>query len=310
MKDYVGQWFEIYRRIEEPVDILFLLENSDKTEIIKFPHEMADGTGALHALAERYNWKIQNFNSVKPRKITLLQYTINCFMFLYWAHPRRKNIWPFSFKKTTTSETLHSHYNFSAGATSALITKAKRLNVSLNTLLFYSLNNSISTKFNLANATHSWWIPVNMRSDLGLDINDKSLKKNYVSNFTIDVNSKMSLSDYHSLIGRSLKQKKHWAAWWWQHLGQFMPESIIAIIAKRNINENYYIGAFSNMGEWTCSDSNLNLSFLVNPLLSHPIGAGAIIWNGRLNLGLRIYPTFPLSQPELDELVNDWALSV
>lgn len=145
-----------------------------------------------------------------------------------------------------------------------------------------------------------------MRPDLGLDINDSALKKNYVSNFTIEVNSEMSLPDFQKLISESLKQQKHWGTWWWQNLGRYVPVSVIELIAKRNLHENYYAGAFSNLGECACNDPDSNLCFFVNPLLSHPIGAGAIIWNGCLNISLRVYPTFPVSQSDLDQMLKKW----
>ena len=151
---------------------------------------------------------------------------------------------------------------------------------------------------------------VNMRPDLGLDVNDPLIDKNYVSNFPVDVFSDTSLTDCQQLISKALKQQKHWGTWWWQNLGRFLPVSAIEIIAKRNLQDNYYAGAFSNLGNWTCKEQNSNISFFVNPLLSHPIGAGAIIWNGQLNITLRVYPTFPIVQSELDRLIAAWAKAI
>lgn len=310
MKDYTAQWFEIYRRQIEPTDILFEIESDNKNELIKIPHEKYDGVGALHLLAEKFNWQIQNHSTLKPKKISLLKYILNCLLFLYWAHPRRNNIWPFTFKKAEAVYTIQTLHKFTHEETTALLTKAKWLKVSLNTLLFYALNQTIAKKFDLQKKKVSWWIPVNMRPDLGLDVNDPTIKKNYVSNFPVDVNSEISLSDCQQLISKALKQQKHWATWWWQNLGRFFPESVIEVIAKRNLLDNYYAGAFSNLGNWTCKDQNSDLCFFVNPLLSHPIGAGAIIWNGRLNISLRAYPTFPIVQSELDRLIASWAKSI
>ena len=136
------------------------------------------------------------------------------------------------------------------------------------------------------------------------------MQKNYVSNLTIDVNHLMSVEDYQKLITHHLKQQRHWATWWWQNIGRFLPAMAIEIIAKRNLQDNYYAGAFSNLGNWTCKEQNSNISFFVNPLLSHPIGAGAIIWNGQLNITLRVYPTFPIAQGELDRLIAAWAKAI
>lgn len=310
MKDYVAQWFEIYRKHLEPTDIIFSVENNNRTELINCPHPTCDGVGALHSLAEKYNWKIENKAPNRATKIGLFRYFYNCVMFLYWAHPRRKNIWEFEFNKSTTVETLHTGFSFSAVETTALLAKAKWLKVSLNTLLFYALNKCVADKFKLDKKRISWWIPVNMRPDLGLDVNDATLKKNYVSNFSLDLSTDTTLSDCQKLITQSLKQQKHWATWWWQHLGKLVPESVIETIAKRNLNDNFYVGAFSNIGNWTCKDQSANVSFYVTPLKSHPIGAAAIIWNGRLNITLRIYPTFPIKQDELDQLMACWAKSV
>ena len=310
MKDYTAQWFEIYRQHLEPTDIIFSIERDNKTELVNFPHEKSDGVGALHLMAEKFNWQIQNQSAIKPKKIGMLKYFINCIAFLYWAHPRRNNIWPFTFKKADSVHTLQTLHKFTRDETTALLTKAKWLKVSLNTLLFYALNQTIVEKFDLQQKEISWWIPVNMRPDLGLDVNDPQINRNYVSNFPVDIFSDTSLTDCQQLISKALKQQKHWATWWWQNIGRFLPAMAIEIIAKRNLQDNYYAGAFSNLGNWTCKEQNSNISFFVNPLLSHPIGAGAIIWNGQLNITLRVYPTFPIAQGELDRLIAAWAKAI
>ncbi len=310
MKDYTAQWFEIYRQHLEPTDIIFSIERGDITELVNFPHEKSDGVGALHLVAEKFNWQIQNQSALKPKKIGFIKYFINCVAFLYWAHPRRDNIWPFTFKKAKAVHTLQSLRKFTRDETTALLTKAKWLKVSLNTLLFYALNQTIVEKYSLQKKEVSWWIPVNMRPDLGIDVNDPQINKNYVSNFPVDVFSDTSLTDCQQLISKALKQQKHWGTWWWQNVGRFLPESFIEVIAKRNLQDNYYAGAFSNLGNWTCKEQSSNISFFVNPLLSHPIGAGAIIWNGQLNITLRVYPTFPIAQSELDRLIAAWAKAI
>lgn len=310
MKDYVGQWFEIYRRHQEPADILFVITKDEKSEWIAFPHEKADGAGALFTIAQQKNWQISasSANSVIA-PISIFKYLKNIFLFLYWSKPRRKNFWPFGFKKTAQATTIQSAIHFSANNLEKIKQAAIEKKVSLNTLLFYCLQKTIVEYFNLKTDQYSWWIPVNMRADLGLDPNDPALKKNYVSNFTIDVGSQDSLFDLQRKISESLKQKKHWGTWWWQQLGKYLPDRMIEKIALQQMQNNYYVGAFSNLGEWTCSEKN-RLSFFVNPLLSHPIGAGAIIWNGELNLSLRVYPTFPIIDEELENLIQTWKKNI
>lgn len=306
MKDYVGQWFEIYRRHQEPADILFEVAQKGKSEWIAFPHEKADGAGALFAIAQQKNWQIK-LNAGKPitKSISFLKYIKNIILFLYWTKPRRKNFWPFGFKKTSQDTTIQSSIHFSEPELEILKLASINQKVSLNTLLFYCLQKAITEYFELKADQYSWWIPVNMRNDLGLSPNDPTLKKNYVSNFTVDVSHKDTLPDFQSKITKSLKQKKHWGTWFWQNLGKYLPESMIEKIALQQLQNNYYVGAFTNLGEWTCSEQN-RLTVFANALLSHPIGAAAIIWNGELNLSLRVYPTFPIIDEELEKLIQAW----
>lgn len=302
MKDYVGQWFEIYRRYSEPADIIFEIKTADQTEWIAFPHDKADGAGALFSIAEKKTWKIHSETPTNaiPRTSSWT-YLKNIVLFLMWTKPRRENIWPFTVNKATHVETKKSAFHFSAAEVNKLKQIAKANQVSWNSLLFFCLHQSIAEIFDFDDKPKSWWIPVNMRRELGLDPNDDTLKKNYVSNFTIDVKRRQSLQDIHHMIAKYLKQKRHWGTWWWQHLGKFLPEAMIEKIALQNLKSNHYVGAFTNLGEWTCS-ADSELTVYVNAILSHPVGASAIIWNDRLFLGVSTYPTFQGSASQIAKL--------
>ena len=306
-RDYIGQWFEIYRRHQEPADILFEIKTNQKTEQIFFPHEKADGAGALFTIAGQKGWQIQVLvPTTKPQPISRWIYFRNVLLFLYWTRPRKENIWPFQFQKAQTPTTQHATLHFSKVETQQLKRAAQSQNVSWNSLLFRSLHQTIAESFHFDEKPKSWWIPVNMRRELGLDPNDLNTKRNYVSNFTIDVTHKQNLQDVHRKISQSLKQKKHWGTWWWQMLGKVLPESAVEKIAIQNLSNTHYVGTFTNLGEWTCNQES-QLAFLANTILSHPIGASAIIWNDSLNLGLRLYPTFPVDP---NKLIKAWEAKI
>lgn len=302
--DCIAQWFRIYRKAAEPVDIYFTILQNGKTELIRFPHEQADGAGALYSLAKTHGWQLETVQTTRP-PVFLLKYFLNCILFLYWARSRPKNIWPFKLSKCADDNTLYAGHCFSEAETAALLQQCREINISLNTFLFYRLNRALEKNFEFSSALRAWWIPVNMRADLGVTSIET---KNYVSNFTIDVSTDMSLQQYQQKMTAALKQQRHWGTWWWQQLGRFVPEKAIQHIALNGLTGTSYAGTFSNLGTWTCSESSANLNFFVNPLLSHPVGASAIIWNGRLNVGLRIYPGFPLNQLQLENLVQEWTI--
>lgn len=303
----ISQWFQIYRRNEEPADILFVIETSAGRELIKFPHEDADGAGALFALAAQFGWKLQT-PPVSARKISSLKYIINCFKFFYWTRPRN-NIWPFEINKCASSDTLFTAVTLSEVQTASLREICKKNGVSINTQLFYALNRALEKTFSVS-SPRAWWMPVNMRADLGLDTNDSSLQRNYVSNFTIDAETEMTARDYQRRISNCLRQQQHWATWFWQQLGRFIPEALVEKMAMASLSGTSYAGTFSNLGEWTCSDKNSNLQIMINPIQSHPIGAGAVIWNHRLSVSLRIYKNFPLDQAGLEKLLQLWTILI
>ena len=71
MKDYVGQWFKIYRRFEEPTDILIAVEKNAVKELRTFRHEDVDGAGALFQLAHEKKWTLQNLAKSKNRRVVI-----------------------------------------------------------------------------------------------------------------------------------------------------------------------------------------------------------------------------------------------
>lgn len=307
-RDYVGQWFEIYRRNNECADILFEVESENKKLQINMPHEKVDGAGALFTLAEQYNWQIKNLAPpAKTHVVKKFKYFVNCIAFLVWTKNRTQNIWPFNFQKISSDKVLIQSHTFTVAQTEVLKRTAKKFGVSLNTLLFYTLNKELEQTYNWKQGLRAWWMPVNMRADLGLDINNPNHKANFVSNFMLEVSPLMNLEQHQQLITKSLKSQKHWATWWWQHLGKYVPETIVEFLAIKKLHNNHYIGAFSNLGDWSCNDGSSNIKFFVPPLLSHPIGAGAIIWNGKLNISLRIYPSFKINEYELQQMMESWA---
>ncbi len=305
MIDYVGQWFAIYRQMGEPTDIFFETEKNGIHNLYSFPHEKSDGSGALFKLAEAKNWKIYNDLPKKIfRKPSKFRSALNVILFIFWNLPRRRQPWKFKVNKAHETTTLFSSFGFDLKLSQRLA--KKKDSYSLNSLIFYCLNLAVAETFDFDSSLKSWWIPVNMRPDLGLDVNDNELQKNYVSNFTVSVNHLVQLRDYQNLITKYLKQQRHWATWHWQHIGKLVPEKILEKILFSKLSSDNYVGTFSNLGQWTSSDKETQVKMLIPPIRSHPIGASALMWNGQLNIGLRIYPTFPLSQKNLDNLMQLW----
>lgn len=308
MKDYVGLWFEAYEKLNEPAAIHFILEkNNTQTEII-VPHKLMDGAGALFNLGQENGFTVTPIKKeIKINPPTKWKYFFNCIKFIYWTRSCGNKLWNFKLLKVLEPAiTLQSWLTLSLSDSSLLKTKAASQRISLNTLLFHTLDAELSLKFELENKKRSWWIPVNMRSDLGIDPGDPKTQRNYASNFTLDLFGNPTALDTQLKISESLKKQKHWATWWWQLIGRFLPFATIKLIAKNKLANNQHVGAFTNLGEWESVPKDINIVFMAHPLLSHPICASCLIFNGKINLALRIYPTFPLTQDELKKLILTW----
>lgn len=307
MTDYVGQWFKIYRELNEPTDIIFKVNE----EIVLFPHEKGDGTAALFEISRLKKWNITNAAINKAKPLKKLRFIFNCLLFLYRTRPQ-KNIWPFEIQKISKhNHPVYETCSFTEAETESLLSKAANSKISLNAILLHSFSDILDNKiikiggFQIG-SRKLWWIPVNMRSEFNLDTNDRRHEKNYVSNITIDTTKAMKPLDYHKLISAGLKQQQHWATWWWQLIGRFLSYKLIKFVAKKNLLDQNYIGVLSNLGIWDSPESKDNVSFIIPPLRSHPVGVSAIIWNKRLNLGISLYPSFPFTKEQLEELIKIW----
>lgn len=303
LTDYVGQWFKAYRELGEPFEIYFDIDQKNQTERLAVDHALHDGIGALHEIAKSHQWKLTVVGNIKtPPPIGNFKLFCNLILFFYWTRSR-KNAWPFQISKAEKENLKVSRQVFSEAETLEIKSRAEKNKVSLNSYLFHTFNLSLNDAFGLND--RSWWMPVNMRPDLGLDTNDSSLTQNYAANFTIDFKKNFSLVDTQSEIKKCLKQQRHWATWWWQLVGRFLNYNLIKTTALKGL-ENPYAGAFSNLGEWNCSEKNSNVSIYINTLKSHPFGVGVLVWNGKLNLTVRAYPQFPIEPTQLDQLVQNW----
>src|SRR3989344_5903508 len=271
MKDYVGQWFEAYRELGEPYDINFLVEQNGSQKLISVSHEITDGAGALFHIAT------ENGFTVTPK-----------------------------IPKAMESSIRYATLSLSASETQQLHEKARSKNISLNTLLLFCLDTIISKKFGVHHKTRSWWIPVSMRPDLGIAPNDPTAIRNYVSNFTLDLKNSLSPELLQKKISEALKQQRHWGTWWWQQLGRYLPHAVIRYIAYKKLFNNQHVGAFTNLGEWTSTPLPIQMTPIGNPLYSHPLCCSCIQFNKRLNLAIRVYPTFPLDQNTLNIMMQDW----
>lgn len=143
---------------------------------------------------------------------------------------------------------------------------------------------------------------MNFRRELGLAV---SAPGNQAANFTCSIKDE-TVSQLQSKISALLKSKRHWGVWLWQNSSSYMPFALVKFLTKIRLHPNYNAGVFTNLGEWTSPTEFSHFTFFANPILSHPVVASSVELNGQLTLGLRLYPSFPLTQTQLEEYLQAW----
>lgn len=303
--DATGTWFEAFKALGEPSDILFDFKVKNESQSIKYSyaHSQGDGTAAMTEIAARYNFIIEKSKDKNLASgISLPNYLKQIATFNYHARPRTEKLWPFTFAKAMTTETPYSYFVINKDDLSLLKTYLNGQKVSLNTYLLQTLNLSTRQTLKPLRKDLTWIVPVNFRRELALEINALG---NLSANFTCDIQNETPL-ELQNKISRLLKSKRHWGVWFWQNTSKYMPFFLVKFLTKIRLHPNYNAGVFTNLGEWTSTTDFSHFTFFANPIISHPIVASSLEMNGSLTLGLRIYPTFPLTQVELEEYLATW----
>jgi hypothetical protein len=303
--DATGIWFEAFKALGEPSDILFDFKVKNESQSVKYsyPHSKGDGTAAMAELAVRHNFKIEKSEDKNlVSSLSLLNYLKQIIMFNYHARPRKEKLWPFTLAKATTTETPYSYFVINKDELSLLKTYLHSQKVSLNTYLLQTLNLSTRQILKPIRKDLTWIIPVNFRRELALEINASG---NLSANFTCDIQDETPL-ELQNKISRLLKSKRHWGVWFWQNTSKYMPFFLVKLLTKIRLHPNYNTGIFTNLGAWTSTTDFSHITVFANPIISHPIVASSLEMNGSVTLGLRIYPTFPLTQAELEQYLVAW----
>jgi hypothetical protein len=307
--DAAGIWFKAFKQLNEPTDIRVDIESCDQQikSTLSYSHIDGDGSSVLFDLSKKFKLNLKNTAADKKTpEISLALYIKQILFFNYYSKKRSKNIWPFKIKKSNIMPTLQSHIHIDKNLLSELKLQLVKNQTTINSHLLMALDQTVRHFYKIKSETTTWMIPVNFRNELGIDLNDHSKSGNYVSNFNIDIQATDSTKSVQSQISQSLKHKKHWGTWFWQNISLYVPYSFILNITSKRFENNFCTGIFTNLGSWASTQKIEKLVIYANPIISNPIGASCIEVNNELHLGLRVYPTFPITQNELNQFSDFW----
>jgi hypothetical protein len=190
---------------------------------------------------------------------------------------------------------------FSVHETNQLLRTARDLDVTLNTILLFTLNSAVRTLVERPEIPLTWMVPINMRGPLELSRDTA----NHASMVEVMISREDTLISIHSQIRKLIEDGWHW--WFW-HLVQLATltgkSGVKAIMRAQSKKERNLIGAFSNLGSWNLQPHADEDAWLFCPPVAEmqPLGVGAVTAHGRLTLTAQVHPG-RLSESRVSDLV-------
>lgn len=162
--------------------------------------------------------------------------------------------------------------------TQRLQRKARAQGVCLNSLLFAALGRAVQSE--LTDGPAYWMMPVNMRGHIA-KIDESA---NHTAYVRINLPRDATSAHVQEEVRRSFANNEHWGSWLFLNVGRIVGYAGMKLIYNMELARwggCLWVGAFANLGSWNgCGE------WLVCPPVakSCPLGAGAIVCNGKLSL--------------------------
>lgn len=316
----IGSWFLAYKDLGQSTFIKFKIKQKDAptNSFHEYDHCQHDGISCLNHLSQKEKFELSQCKTNSQLHEfhffdqALYLYLKQILLFPYYARKRKFNIWKTKYLFNLNSESKETNQKkeclqISSDELNEVISFCKSSHINLNTHLLYSLNSTIKNHFKITRET-SWWIPVNFRNEF--QSFDKAMPNssslNCVSNFTLTIKKNDSAQDVFNNIKVALKNKWHWGVWAWQRLPLYLSKNMVTALCKAQLQNNFYAGTFTNLGQWQSSTQFDEFYVFANTLPSHPVGASAIQLNNTLYLGLQFHSCLLISDDEIKIIAENW----
>lgn len=312
MQDYAAPWFRARRSqgIDDTICYGMIEPGRGRRHIFTVPHEHCDGVGAFMRLLRRL--PVSSWKGVTGRPAAIPGF-YSC-----WKQQRRGQSAPSPSWRTqpraVDADAQHVAVEvLSEQSTQALLSEARRQQVSLNALLLSALHGQVSRQL-LTEAGGSWFIPVTLRGALELP----SDEMNHASGIYLPLPAEADSARIHAAISDAVRRNEHWWLWHQSRIvvelgGQWLVSKVLRWLSRRS-----YLGSFSSMGEWQIDWRGTGLEadafmWAIPPgSPNYPVAACWLICNGRLVLNLKLNAVLGLSAARCEALLHSWlhALSV
>jgi hypothetical protein len=253
---------------------------------VLYDHAEADGVGILASMLEQEGSPVPPLPAMRhttaPGTFASLRHVAQYLR----ASGGRSAPWTASWDPCHRAEPELSWAILDTATTEALSCHARSQGGSLNSLLLWGLHQTPTLWSKGRPLSGVWGVPVNLRGPVRLS----NPRANHVSEMPIALDAHATLSEIHATIRAGLQQGLYWAPYWvLQQVGRLPDAGLDRFAAARlRRKPEHRFGGLSFLGAWSGSDAILGRAFAPPVDQSLPIGGGALIYNGRLTLGVRL----------------------
>jgi hypothetical protein len=323
--DPIGIWFEeIGKYFGENIEIPFCRYDAqtDETEWFHLPHSEYDGfSGYAHLLSAR-GYDPTTFPDMRnTRRFTLALKIAALFRFFSHRCDETAVSW------IRQDDSVHGRsrgiawHIFGRDETDTIERFSVMQGASCNSFLLMTLTRAVPPFFR----THSvhgdgrkgdtWMLPVSMRKRAFVY---QSEPANMTSYAEVILDEKMDIGTTHDTVKRVFKRNTYYAVWFLLRLSArcVSRRRLARFIAKKMKTAKSNTGCFSNLGRWNPSieddeRSSHEIWFGVPPVApGQPIGAGAMIWKGKLVLSLQVHPSIAPDFSRVEDALKCWVDTV
>jgi hypothetical protein len=316
--DPIGPWFIAAEQLGEYVGIRFgrLASGTSEPEWTFLRHIDFDGIGGFAELLRRRGATLDRLPQIKhPAAPSWLPFVRAMPKLL---KPRRRVEWRRleSGPVVTTGDgppPAVAWHIFEEGSTSQIRRVCRKNRLTVNSFLLKHLTKAIRPFLEDESSVVPWMVPVNMRG--------KVAGERDTANFTSYVSAKVrtyeTVRDVHRNIYGALGRGEHWANWYAYKAARVSSLGLKRLLLKKGLAmSQWYLGSFSNLGDWdaekTITQPDCRGGWLFSPpvLRCQLVGAGCVTFQNRLSLTIQAHPELTTNPAVPTAWLQNWVKEV
>jgi NRPS condensation-like uncharacterized protein len=312
--DPISPWFIAAEELGEYIGIRFGRVPPGKTapEWIFLRHTDTDGIGGFGDILRKRGARLDHLPQIKhpsaPSAFSALQ------LLPRFLKPRKRVKWgpldgPKKASDNKNPPVAVAWHVFDESVTTHMKLVCRRVGVTVNSFLVKNLTKAIRPFLDDQSSVVPWMLPVNVRGKVNLNRDTE----NHTSYVGVKVRSFETVHDVHRNIYAALGNGEHWANWQAYKLtGPLTAGMRKFMFAKELAISEWYLGSFSNLGDWdsdkkiTQADCQGGWLFSPPTLRCQLIGAGCVTFQNRLSITIQAHPELTANPEIAKAWIQNW----